>query len=173
MKFSMKTQRVLKTLDEKTFEWIENEKKKTVPGHPPLPNVERQRYHHIRNVALKEIENLTRLAECLPEGQQSQIFNDKKLWPFLKALLNFPASYEVSREKDEIIYTPEAEERRQRLLQLCYDIIGLLDNSGFAQLLAPTVWDVTIKERGALPFLRAIYYQSLIGDKRISIRKKA
>ena len=168
--------KIPKTLGEDTFKWINNKRNPRMPGHPPdskKDNAVRQRFFYIRQVAQKEIADLTRLAEILPEDQQDQIFNDQKLYPFLKALLHFSTDYGISREGDELIYTPEAEERRQRLLKLCYDIIGLLDNSGFAGLLAPTVWNVTIKEGGALPHLRAIYYQSLIGDRRITVRKTA
>ena len=168
--------KIPKTLDEETFKWINNKRTPRVPGHPPdskKDNAVRQRFFYIRQVAQKEIADLTRLAEILPEDQQNQIFNDQKFYPFLKALLHFSTDYGISREGDESIYTPEAEQRRQRLLKLCYDIIMLLDYQGLAGLLAPTVWAVTIKEGGALPHLRAIYYQSLIGYRKITVRKTA
>jgi hypothetical protein len=169
---------ILKTLDEETFDWIEYQKKKQkekIPGRPndesKQQNTRRQRFFHIRQVAQKEIVDLTRLAEILPEDQQSQIFNDNKLWPFLKALFNFSASYGVTIEKDELIYTPEAEARRLRLIKLCYDIISVLNESTFAELLAPTLHIATAIEGGALANMRAIYYESLSGVKRISVRK--
>jgi hypothetical protein len=59
----------LKTLDENTFEWIEKTekaRKESLPGRPRT-NAERQRYFQIRVVAFKELEDLARLAECLPE----------------------------------------------------------------------------------------------------------
>jgi len=165
--------KILKTLDEASFTWIESAKKGKVPGRPPQTktNADRQRLYYIRKVAQKEIEDLTKLAEILPEDQQNQIFNEDKLWPFLKALFNFSASYGVTTEKGELIYTPEAEARRLRLIKLCYNIISVLDDPLFAEVLAPTLHVATAIEGGALANMRAIYYESLSGVKRISVRK--
>lgn len=166
----MANSKVPKTLDEGAFKWIENVKKNI--GHPQeLKNAERQRYFHIRKVALKEIEDLTKLAECLPEDQLAQIFNDEKLRPFLGTLLHFSAEHGVSREKNMLIYTPEAEARRQRLLKLCYDIITTLDGYEFAEFLAPTICGATAIKGDVLAHLSAIYYQSLTSIERIIVRK--
>lgn len=164
-----------KTLDEETFNWIESAKQGKVPGHKPSTktNAERQRSLYIRRVALKEIADLTRLAECLPEDQQQQIFNDKMLRPFLKALLNIPEDYGLSREKDELIYTSDAYSRRQRLIAICYDIITTLNDPRLASALAPIVHDATVHEGSKFAHLHALYHESLIGVKKITIQKTA
>jgi len=156
----MKAQRALKTLDETTFEWIEKTekaKKERTPGRPST-NAERQRYHHIRRVALKEIEDLTRLAECLPEDQQQQIFNDKNLQGLFRALLNLKG---LDFNKDRELL----KEKRLRLLPICYEIITLLNDSSFAGMIAPTIRHVMVHEGGPLWGIKTVYYRSLIAPE--------
>lgn len=81
----------LKTLNEKTFDWIEKTekaRKESLPGCPRT-NAERQRYFQIRLVAFKELEDLMRLAECLPEKQLKHIFKNKNLQNLFRALNDF------------------------------------------------------------------------------------
>jgi hypothetical protein len=160
----------LKTLGEDSFVWLKNANLGKIAGRPPTKtNSERQRYHHIRNVALKEIEDLTKLAEILPEDQQSQIFTEQKLVPLIKTLLSFPTG-EISREGDNIIYTYEAEQRRQRLLQLCHGIIATLNDSKLAGPLAPLIHPATVLNGGTFAHLSAIYYEAMLGSKQIIVK---
>lgn len=63
------------TVDEEMFAWIESEKTLKGPGRPSEAARKRQRYLRIRNVARKEIADLTKLAKTLSEHQREQIFN--------------------------------------------------------------------------------------------------
>jgi len=153
----MKTQKTPKTLGESTFEWvtrIEKSKKESVPGRPST-NAERQRYLHIRRVALKEIEDLRRLAECLPEDQLQQIFNDKNLQGLFRALLNLKGlNFNNDREL--------LKEKRHRLLPICNELITLLNDGSFAGMMAPTIRHVMVREGGFFWGIKTVYYRSLI-----------
>ena len=169
----MKTWRALKTLDETTFEWIEKTekaKKESTPGRPST-NTERQRYLHIRRVALKELEDLARLAECLPEEQLNQIFNidiqkpgKNPLTRFFRALFNLKG---LSFEKHQELL----KEKRRRLLPICYELITLLNDLSFTGMLVePIVRHVMVHEGGPLWGIKAIYYRSLVAgveEKRL------
>ncbi len=156
----MKAQKALKTLGESTFEWIEKTekaKKESMPGRPST-NVERQRYLHIRRVALKEIEDLTKLAKCLPEDQLQQIFNDKNLQGLFRALLNLKG---LDFNKDRELL----KEKRLRLLPICYELITLLNDSSFAGMIAPTIRHVMVREGGFFWGIKTVYYRSLIAPE--------
>ena len=164
---------ILKTLDEETFDWIEYQKKKQkekIPGRPndesKQQNTRRQRFFHIRQVALKELADLKRLGECLPEDQQCQVFNAETLTPLFDALFRFGEADGVTRVAKGFTCTPEALKRRQRLLKLSYDIINLLNNPLLSELLTPAFHMATNLEQGALPHLRAIYYASFIASEQ-------
>lgn len=154
----MQKAKVLKTLDDSTFKWIESQKSLATPGRPAKPNAVRQRFFHIRKVALKELEDLTRLAEILPEDQLSQIFTHKNLAGLFRALFKFPQA--KSRE-DYVNPSEEVLSRIDRLLPLCYEIITLLNDNEFAARLAYNFWNVLRHEGGSLWALRAVYYRSL------------
>ena len=79
--------KTLKTLDEETFKWIKNQKTLNIPGRPPGDDRKRQRYFSVRNVARKEIADLTKLAKMLPDDQVDQIFNIDTLKPIVDELL--------------------------------------------------------------------------------------
>jgi len=161
----LKEQKSLKTLDEKAFEWIEKTekaKKENTPGRPSS-NAERQRYLHIRRVALKELEDLARLAECLPEDQLNQIFNTKILEPqrnpltrLLRAVLNLKGlDYNKDREL--------LKAKRHRLLPICYELITRLNDSHFAGLMVePIVSNLMSKEGGFFWGIKALYHRSTI-----------
>jgi len=72
--------------------------------------MEKQKIYRIRKKALKTIEDLTYLAENLPENQLNQIFNDNTLIPFFKA----------------IFHRREADKKRIRkiILRLIGDVLG-------------------------------------------------
>jgi predicted NAD/FAD-binding protein len=55
-----------------------------------MMNAEKQRMYRIRKKAKKAIEDLTYLAEQLPEKQFYQIFNNANLIPFCKAIFHRP-----------------------------------------------------------------------------------
>lgn len=81
------------TLDEEMFAWIEGEETLKGPGRPSARAEaarKRQRYLHIRNIARKEIADLTRLARTLPRNQFVQIFRSKILRELTETLLWHP-----------------------------------------------------------------------------------
>ena len=82
--------------------------------------VEKQKLYRIRKKTLKTIEDLTYLAENLPEKQINQIFNDNTLIPFFKA----------------IFHRREANKKRIRkiILRLIGEVLG---NEEFALRLIP------------------------------------
>ena len=63
------------------------------PGRPPEANRRRQRYFSIRNVAHKEIDDLTKLVEVLPDKQANQIFTADHLKGLTSALLRDPVGF--------------------------------------------------------------------------------
>lgn len=91
-----------KTLDNETFEWIEEQKvlkdNKSKVGRPESPlktaAKRRQRYFRIRKVARKEIADLVKLVKKLPEKQFEQIFNIDRIKPQPYA--------ETEKEKNEL-----------------------------------------------------------------------
>lgn len=122
----MANPKLARTLDDETFEWIENQKPLRCrkcgtivsgtlnkimcpkkghplmawgdvcsadrPGRPARAEVgrRRQRYYAIRNVARKEIADLTKLAKTLPNDQLNQIFNVDALEPIVRIILGGP-----------------------------------------------------------------------------------
>jgi len=94
------------------------EKSKSKGG--PMTASDKQRSYRIRRKAQKVIEDLTYLAENLPEKQLDQIFNDNTLIPFCKA----------------IFHRPEADKKRIRkiILRLIGDVLG---EANFALELIP------------------------------------
>lgn len=81
---------------------------------------EKQKSYRIRKKALKTIEDLTYLAESLPEKQINQIFNQNTLTPFLKA----------------VFHRPDAD--KKRIAKIILRLIGgVLGNEEFALRLIP------------------------------------
>jgi hypothetical protein len=155
----------VKTLDEKTFEWIEKTekaKRESTPGRPST-NAERQRYLHIRRVAIKELEDLARLAECLPEDQLNQIFNTEilesqknPLTRLFMAILNLKG---LDYNKDREI----VKAKRHRLLPICYELVTLLNDRFFVGMLVePIVSNLMVKEGGWFWGIKAVYYRSMV-----------
>lgn len=101
----MAKSRIVKTLDDNTFEWIENQKPLSRPGRRAEAAKRRQRYFSIRNVARKEIADLTNLARTLPDDQLNQIFNVDTLKPIVNELLWGP------------VYVPPYPKRAQLYLE--------------------------------------------------------
>jgi len=81
---------------------------------------EKQKLYRIRKKTLKAIEDITFLAENLPEKQISRIFNDNTLVPFFIA----------------IFHRPDADKKRMRkiILRLIAEVLG---NQEFALRIIP------------------------------------
>lgn len=155
----------VKTLDEKTFNWIEKTekaKKENTPGRPST-NTERQRYFHIRKVAIKELEDLARLAETLPEDQLNQIFNTEILEPQKNPLTRLFRAILNVKELGKDTNAELLRAKRHRLLPLCYELITRLNNSHFAGIMVePIVSNLMVKEGGWFWGIKALYYRSMI-----------
>ncbi|MGB8781039.1 MAG: hypothetical protein WCD81_10380 [Candidatus Bathyarchaeia archaeon] len=176
-----------KTLAEETFKWIENQKKLKRPGRREEESEteegrRKQHWYKIRETAKAEILDLKRLADILPEDQLQQIFNEKNLCSpdekgrpsLFQVLFSFSEEHGVhvgtwvedkvvKGEQNKISLTADALKRRVRILELSRAIIEMLDGDipNLSGPLAPAFHDVTLREGGALPHLRAIYYASL------------
>lgn len=150
----------------------------------------RQKMHKIYEVARKEIEDLTFLAQFLTEDQLGQIFTEEELgkgesrfrglMPLFNAIfLGYQSLQEYNNEDPESFprdKRPQIDEnllekRQKRLLPLCYQLIsGILDDERFSNLLAgPELRSVTALESSLLPGLRAIYYRSIIPEKKNNV----
>ena len=124
----------LKTLGETTFKWLRDQKTLKLRGRPPYENPmkssERSRFFNIRTVAKKEISDLTKLLELLPEQQQEQIFTLKNLRPFFKALFTARSNEELSEDK------------RLQLLGVCNAALEQISIHNNGPQLAPNAWKV-------------------------------
>jgi predicted NAD/FAD-binding protein len=151
-----------KTFEKGTFDWLKNRKTLKTPGRPPLTATERSRLYQVRNTAKNYIQTLTTLAELLPEEQLSQVFTEQQLMPLFKAIFNFgelPADQDSAEEY--------VEKKRKRLLPLCGQLIYLLDDHNFAELLAgPDLRSAAVLESNLLAGVRAIYLRQLIPPEK-------
>jgi hypothetical protein len=111
----------------------------------------------IKAYAKLALQDLTLLAQKLPEDQQAEIFNDKNIANLLAAIIKLSPVQMTQLNDDKGL----AKKKRQRLLPLCYDLITHLNDSNLAHLIAPVGSRYMIKEGGQLAFLKAIYYRSL------------
>jgi hypothetical protein len=94
--------------------------------------------------AKKGIEDLALLAEKLPEELQAQIFNKETLRPLIEKVFTMP-KIEAKNRAGYMEKLESMEEKRKRIIQLCYltlDTIGFLDN---AWKLAPDIMDTLTK----------------------------
>ena len=149
-----------KTFEKGTFDWLKNRKTLKTPGRPPLTATERSRLYQVRNTAKNYIQTLTTLAELLPEEQLSQVFTEQQLMPLFKAIFSFGELPPESTEE-------YVEKKRKRLLPLCGQLIYLLDDHNFAELLAgPDLRSAAVLESNLLAGVRAIYLRQLIPEKK-------
>lgn len=103
-------------LTESEIRFIEARKDK----NEAMTSVEKQKSYRIRKKALETIEDLTYLAENLPEKQISQIFTDSTLIPLFKG----------------IFHRPEADKKRIR--KIIRGLIGdVLGDQEFALRIVP------------------------------------
>jgi len=112
--------------------------------------------YRIKAYAKLALQDLTLLAQKLPENQQTEIFNDKNITNLLASIIKLSPVQNAQLNDDKSL----AKKKRQRLLPLCYDLITLLNDSNLAHLIAPVGTRYMIKEGGTLAFLKAIYYRS-------------
>lgn len=111
----------------------------------------------IKGYAIRALQDLTLLAQKLPEDQQAEIFTDKNIGNMLAAIIKLSPVQNAQLNDDKGL----AKKKRQRLLPLFYDLITLLNDSNLAHLIAPVGTRYMIKEGGQLAFLKAIYYRCL------------
>jgi hypothetical protein len=153
-KSTLKKQDVSKTLSLKHVELIKNQKAlRGVPGRRPAKNsTERGSDGAIRAVAKKEISDLTFLAANLNEKQQGQIFNVSTLNPLFDKLFSAltddlkvrSKSFQATGKGEALTKEEfkELQKRKERIIELCYNllnIIGLFEN---AEGLAPDEWRI-------------------------------
>jgi hypothetical protein len=111
----------------------------------------------IKTYAKLALQDLTLLAQKLPEDQQAEIFSDKNIENLLAAIIKLSPGQMTQLNDDKDL----AKKKRQRLQPLIYGVITLLNDSNLAHLIAPVGSRYMIKEGGQLAFLKAIYYRSL------------
>lgn len=110
-------------------------------------------YRDIRKKAFQELEDLTFLAQCLPERQQNKVFNKDRVLPLIRAI--FHIELEMG-EKD-------LQERRKRLLKLLEQVLYHIGDRTFALKLAPEVMKALIHSADTLG-LKAIFVASMYED---------
>jgi len=81
----------------------------------------------IMEYSLNAIKDLTLIAQSLDDSVHTQIFNDKTLMPFLKAIFHVGYKEKITKE--------EREDRRKRILNLCFELLFYLGSR-------PTAWDI-------------------------------
>jgi len=127
--------------------------------------------------AKKGLEDLKLLAEKLPEEFQAQIFNEETLRPLISSLFHFyrpEMGEEVLKRTvgllgERMMWVPtpldkELENRRKRIVQLCYLTLDVIGDSTNAWQLAPEIMDTLIKAGlhetfGTLIGLKAVYLE--------------
>lgn len=92
--------------------------------------------------AKKGIEDLTLLTEKLPEEMQAKIFNEDTLRPLIGNLFRLRQQVKENYSEEEL---REMEERRQRIVQLCYLTLNIIGYTPNAWDLARDVMDTLIK----------------------------
>lgn len=113
----------------------------------------------LREYAIQGLEDLTLLAEGLPEEQLGEIFNEKTLGSFFKALLKIRIDAENHEEWKKIKETEDILRKRKRLLKICWTILTLIGDYSFTATLVPSNWKpwLTI-EHPPISNLKAIVY---------------
>jgi len=107
-----------------------------------MEDVQKAYNRRIIEYAREGIKDLALLAEKLPEDLQAKIFNEEMLRPLIGNLFRLRHQVKENYSEEE---SREMEERRKRIVQLCYltlDIIGYTPN---AWDLARDVMDTLIK----------------------------
>lgn len=87
--------------------------------------------------ASKGLEDLTLLAQKLPEEQQAKVFNKETLQPLFKAIFRLEIPAKDHQEYLEIKSSEEMVKKRKRLLRLCDLILNLIGDYIFAGGIVP------------------------------------
>ena len=90
--------------------------------------------NRIGKYAAQALRDLVLLAEKLPEKQRAQIFNEETLTPLMRGIFSLRTKQQIDEK--------EAEERRTRILQLCYGILNEVGSLGNASELAPDIMNI-------------------------------
>jgi len=92
--------------------------------------------------AKKGIEDLTLLTEKLSEDLQAKIFNEEMLRPLIGNLFRFREQLKENCSPEEL---SQMEERRKRIVQLCYFTVNTIGYTPNAWALARDIMDTLIK----------------------------
>ena len=129
----------------------------------------------LREYAKQAIKDLTLLAENLPEDQQTQIFNSDAMRPLFKSLFSLLQNNIVSQTQTNQASNPktraELEERRERLLKLCFEAINEIGLTMNAHSLAPYEMSILLSagQNETLPALtgvKAVYLKGFSQRQR-------
>ncbi|MDH5266219.1 MAG: hypothetical protein OEW62_00920 [Candidatus Bathyarchaeota archaeon] len=119
----------------------------------------------LQKYAIQGLEDLTLLAQKLPEKQLQKIFNEKTLGDLFKALLNINISAKDHEEWKEIKKNKEMLIKRRRLLRICRKILMLIGDYNFTANLVPSNWKPWLgMEYPPISNLKAILYTQLNDD---------
>jgi hypothetical protein len=120
----------------------------------------------IIDYTIRGINDLSLLAERLPEDLQAQVFNEKTLDSLIRSLFRLIVKEHAEVADFPEIDTKELEKRRKRVLALCYEALNEIGDVFNARNLAPDIMKV-LMEAGpseTLPTiagLKAVYIKGL------------
>jgi hypothetical protein len=122
-------------------------KKYLLNGNKTGYTKENQKTYNDRIVdyAKRGLQDLTLLAQKLPEGQQAEIFNEKDLGDLFRALFSLKEGHGVRVEAAGISYTPDAVKRRQRIINVLYAIFNEIGDPLNAETLAPDIYNILLQ----------------------------
>jgi hypothetical protein len=126
-------------------------------------NTQYQYNKRIREYVILALKDLALLAERLPEEQLQEIFNEKTLGSFFKALIKIEIPAKDHEEYLKKRETDPMRQKRQRLQQICWMILGLVGNTTFVRNLVPENWKPWIL--GAHPpidNIKAVFYTAML-----------
>lgn len=150
---------IMPTLGEKDREWIMEQNKLWMKNrHRHLNRREISHWARIREKALEEIDDLTFLANHLPEKQLKIIFNKSTLFQKRETPMLMPSLFRF--EKLEWESEAELEKKRKRLLTLAKSIVWRFFGLNFARKLAPktAAYLSEMGEKEVIAGLKVIYH---------------
>ena len=117
----------------------------------------------LREYAIQGLEDLALLANQLSEEQVHEIFNEKTLSSFFKALFNIKISAKDHEEWKKIKKTKKLLRKRKRLLKICWMLLTLIGDYNFTLNLVPSNWKPWLEmEHPPISNLKAILNAHLI-----------
>jgi hypothetical protein len=124
--------------------------------------------NRLRTYAIQAIKDLTLLASKLPEAQQTQIFNDETVGPFLRVLFSFSGDNRQERMEDVCrrMNSEDSEAKRSRILKLCYEAMNEIGWDMNGHYFAPYEMNILLNagmSEGLPAFtgMRAIYLKGI------------